>query len=80
MTSAGTDVWRPYDDNPVLTPSMTGGHRATPPEEMEGDALKDWVVAEVLKDEEAGKRVGDGVREAKSVKVVKGGRLVNFVL
>ncbi|WP_116215985.1 hypothetical protein [Streptomyces olivoreticuli] len=34
MTTAGTDVWLPYGNEPVLTPAMTGGHAATPPEEM----------------------------------------------
>ncbi|MFE5513703.1 hypothetical protein ACFQ9J_24515 [Streptomyces sp. NPDC056529] len=34
MTTDGTDIWRPYEDHPVLTPRMTGGHRATPPDEV----------------------------------------------
>lgn len=34
MTTDGTDIWRPYEDRPVLTPRMTGGHRATPPDEI----------------------------------------------
>lgn len=34
MTRDGAGVWRPYDDHPVLTPAMTGGHRTTPPSEI----------------------------------------------
>lgn len=34
MTAGRTDIWRPYEDEPVLTPAMTGGHRTTPPEEL----------------------------------------------
>ncbi|MFI8837111.1 hypothetical protein ACIGPN_39995 [Streptomyces afghaniensis] len=45
MTTAGTDVWRPYDHEPVLTPAMTGGHRSTPPEEM--DRLRCYLEAVV---------------------------------
>ncbi|CAL9292606.1 hypothetical protein [Streptomyces sp. SudanB52_2052] len=45
MTRAGTDVWQPYDHEPVLTPAMTGGHRATPPEEM--DRLRRYLEAVV---------------------------------
>ncbi|MFC8368399.1 hypothetical protein ACFUIT_10520 [Streptomyces sp. NPDC057239] len=33
-TTVRTDIWRPYEDEPVLTPAMTRGHRATPPEEL----------------------------------------------
>ncbi|MGV9559399.1 hypothetical protein [Streptomyces sp. NPDC003522] len=43
--AAGTDVWRPYDDRPVLTPAMTGGHRAAPPEET--DRLRRYLEAVV---------------------------------
>ncbi|WP_392973118.1 hypothetical protein [Streptomyces sp. LN245] len=43
MTTAGTGVWRPYDDQPVLTPAMIGGHRATPSEEM--DRLRSYLEA-----------------------------------
>ncbi|GAA0917143.1 hypothetical protein [Streptomyces thermoalcalitolerans] len=38
MTTSSTtevEIWRPYEDPPVLTPAMTGGHRTTPPEELE---------------------------------------------
>lgn len=38
MTPSSTtevEIWRPYEDPPVLTPAMTGGHRTTPPEELE---------------------------------------------
>ncbi|MFC9096925.1 hypothetical protein [Streptomyces sp. NPDC057072] len=45
MTTAGTDVWRPYDHEPVLTPAMTGGHRTTPLEEM--DRLRRYLEAVV---------------------------------
>ncbi|GAA2463299.1 hypothetical protein [Streptomyces macrosporus] len=45
MITAGADVWRPYDDEPVLTPAMTGGHRATPLEEM--DRLRRYLEAVV---------------------------------
>lgn len=34
MSTAGVGTWRPYEEEPVLTPAMTGGHRATPLEEM----------------------------------------------
>ncbi|WGD44800.1 hypothetical protein [Streptomyces cathayae] len=34
MTTAPTGVWQPYEDEPVLTPAMTGGHRTTPPDEL----------------------------------------------
>ncbi|MFE9045990.1 hypothetical protein ACFYOG_34505 [Streptomyces sp. NPDC007818] len=33
-TTSGTDIWRRYEDRPVLTPNMIGGHRATPPHEL----------------------------------------------
>ncbi|MFF9504916.1 hypothetical protein [Streptomyces sp. NPDC014656] len=33
-TTDGADIWRPYEDHPVLTPNMTGGHRTTPPHEL----------------------------------------------
>ncbi|MGQ4419570.1 hypothetical protein ACN6LA_007001, partial [Streptomyces sp. SAS_269] len=45
VITAGTGVWRPYHDRPVLTPAMTGGHRATPPEEM--DRLRHYLEAVV---------------------------------
>ncbi|KAB5545660.1 hypothetical protein GE09DRAFT_1131948 [Coniochaeta sp. 2T2.1] len=50
----------------------------TAPEGMEGDELRDWVVAEVVKSEEARGKLGD-VKAAKTVRVVRGGKLVNFV-
>lgn len=45
MITTDTGVWRPYDDRPVLTPAMTGGHQATPPEEM--DRLRRYLEAVV---------------------------------
>ncbi|MFC8389789.1 hypothetical protein [Streptomyces sp. NPDC057238] len=45
MSTAGADIWRPYEHEPVLTPAMTGGHRATPPEEM--DRLRRYLEAVV---------------------------------
>ncbi|OIW30063.1 leucyl-tRNA synthetase [Coniochaeta ligniaria NRRL 30616] len=51
----------------------------TAPEGMEGDELRDWVVGEVMKTEEAKAKLG-GVMSAKTVRVVRGGKLVNFVL
>lgn len=51
------------------------------PEGMEGDELREWVVREVMGTEEARARVGEEVvRSARDVRVVKGARLVNFVL
>ncbi|MEU4265480.1 hypothetical protein ACYCCF_02115 [Streptomyces argenteolus] len=41
----GTDPWRPYEHEPVLTPAMTGGHSATPVPEM--DRLRRYVEAVV---------------------------------
>ncbi|MGX2994018.1 hypothetical protein JNUCC64_06895 [Streptomyces sp. JNUCC 64] len=35
MPLAPTAVWRPYEDEPVLTRAMTAGYRATPPEEID---------------------------------------------
>ena len=35
MTDPATAVWRPYNDEPVLTLAMTGGHRATPTGELD---------------------------------------------
>ncbi|KAJ9139255.1 Leucyl-tRNA synthetase [Coniochaeta hoffmannii] len=52
----------------------------TAPDGMEGDELRDWVVGEVLKTEQARAKLGDDVRSAKTVRVVKSGKLVNFVL
>ncbi|MGW2799532.1 hypothetical protein [Streptomyces sp. NPDC001269] len=46
MTTAGTDVWRPYDGEPVLMPAMTGGHRATPSEDL--DRLRRYLEAVVV--------------------------------
>lgn len=34
MTTDRANCWRPYEEPPVLTPRMTGGHRATPPAEI----------------------------------------------
>ncbi|MGK5545527.1 hypothetical protein ACSNOH_12445 [Streptomyces sp. URMC 127] len=45
MTTAGADAWLPYDEEPVLTPAMTGGHEAAPPEEM--DRLRRYLEAVV---------------------------------
>ncbi|MEW1603049.1 hypothetical protein [Streptomyces sp. NPDC093808] len=34
LTTDRTDIWQPYEDEPVLTPAMTGGHQTTPSEEL----------------------------------------------
>jgi leucyl-tRNA synthetase len=49
------------------------------PKELAGDELRDWVVAEVMKNEFAG-NTADKIKDAKTVRVVGGGKLVNFVL
>ncbi|KAK1833287.1 hypothetical protein QBC39DRAFT_432552 [Podospora conica] len=46
---------------------------------LEGEGLREWVVAELLKTEEGKAKLGDRVGEAKKVIVIKRGRLVNFV-
>ncbi|MGW4561630.1 hypothetical protein ACWEN3_04200 [Streptomyces sp. NPDC004561] len=46
MTTAGTDVWQPYDGEPVLIPAMTGGHRATSSEDL--DRLRRYLEAVVV--------------------------------
>lgn len=51
----------------------------TAPDGMEGGELRDWVVGEVMKTEGAKAKLGD-VSSAKTVRVVRGGKLVNFVL
>ncbi|MFC5724472.1 hypothetical protein ACFP1Z_30385 [Streptomyces gamaensis] len=45
MTTAATDIWVPYNEEPVLTPAMTAGHGTTPPEEM--DRLRRYLEAVV---------------------------------
>ncbi|KAK9439462.1 leucyl-tRNA synthetase [Metarhizium brunneum] len=55
----------------------------TPPPELQGDALKDWVVREILKTEQGKERFGEGkydVARAKRVIAVRGGKVMNFVL
>ncbi|KAH8908606.1 leucyl-tRNA synthetase [Coniochaeta sp. PMI_546] len=51
----------------------------TAPEGVEGDELRGWVVAQVMETEEARAKLGDALA-AKTVRVVRGGKLVNFVL
>ncbi|HEX5534256.1 MAG TPA: hypothetical protein VFX33_10995 [Actinomycetales bacterium] len=53
MTTSSTaeaDIWQPYEDEPVLTSAMTGGHRTTPPEEL--DRLRRYL--EVVVDDRRG--------------------------
>jgi leucyl-tRNA synthetase len=53
----------------------------TAPEGVEGEEeLRDWVVGEVMKTEGARAKLGPEVLSAKTVRVVRGGKLVNFVL
>ncbi|KAK3939560.1 hypothetical protein QBC46DRAFT_387532 [Diplogelasinospora grovesii] len=54
-----------------------------PSSTLQGDELKDFIIGEVLKTDEAKTRLLNGpvdVRSAKKTLVVKGGKLVNFVL
>ncbi|KAL2162759.1 hypothetical protein VTH06DRAFT_6595 [Thermothelomyces fergusii] len=55
----------------------------TPPAGLAGEALTEWIVAEILKTEEGKARLADrgvDVARAKKVIVIKNGKLVNFVL
>lgn len=45
MTAPAAAVWRPYNNAPVLTPAMTGGHSATPTGEL--DRLRRYLEAVV---------------------------------
>lgn len=52
-----------------------------PPGGLEGDALREWMVGEILKTEEGGRLGGNvDLKGAKRVIVVRGGSTVNFVL
>ena len=54
-----------------------------PPAGLTGNELRDWVVEEVLKTDEAKSRLSSGnadVRAAKKVILVKGGKVLNFVV
>lgn len=50
------------------------------PSDLQGDALDDWVIAEVMKKQVLTGPLAEKVKSAKSVRVVNGGKLVNFVL
>ncbi|PKS10818.1 hypothetical protein jhhlp_002575 [Lomentospora prolificans] len=53
------------------------------PENLKDDALKEWVVAEILKTEEGKAKLSEApfdIKTAKRVIVVRGGSTVNFVL
>ena len=53
------------------------------PSGLAGDELKEWIVSEILKTAEGKARLANGtidVTQAKKVIVIKGGKLVNFVL
>lgn len=55
----------------------------TPPADLQGDKLKDWVVAEILKTEEGRERFGEGkydLKKAKRAIAVRGGKVMNFVM
>ncbi|MCQ4202447.1 hypothetical protein M4J06_006869 [Streptomyces coelicoflavus] len=45
MDTVGANTWQPYESEPVLTPAMTEGHRATPGKEM--DRLRRYLEAVV---------------------------------
>ncbi len=52
------------------------------PPKLEGDDLRDWIVAEIMKTDEGRAKLSGGTRDIKDAKktiVVGGGRLVNFV-
>ena len=54
-----------------------------PPADLKDDALKEWIVEEILKTEEGAAKLSGGasdIRTAKRVIVVRGGSTVNFVL
>ncbi|KAH6892158.1 hypothetical protein B0T10DRAFT_401227 [Thelonectria olida] len=54
-----------------------------PPAELQGDALRDWMVEQILATEEGAARFAQGpydLRAAKRAIPVRGGRTINFVL
>lgn len=54
-----------------------------PPTHLEGDALREWMVEEILKTKEGQDKFGEGMynlRTAKRAIAVRGGRTINFVL
>ncbi|CAM1508425.1 Fc.00g052730.m01.CDS01 [Cosmosporella sp. VM-42] len=54
-----------------------------PPKDLQGDALKEWMVTEILKTEDGKSRFGAGtydLRTAKRAIPVRGGKTINFVL
>lgn len=54
-----------------------------PPPELQGDALRDWMVDQILATEEGAARFADGpynLRSAKRAIPVRGGKTINFVL
>lgn len=54
-----------------------------PPADLQGDALRDWMVTEILKTEDGKSRFSDGpynLRAAKRAIPVRGGKTINFVL
>lgn len=55
----------------------------TPPAELQGDALKDWVIAEILSTDQGKERFGEGkydLKKAKRAIAVRGGKVMNFVM
>ncbi|KAF4837941.1 Leucine--tRNA ligase [Colletotrichum tropicale] len=55
----------------------------SPPSDLEGDALKDWMLAEVLKSDEGKAKFSSGpldIRSPKRVIVARGGKTMNFVV
>ncbi|KHN94604.1 leucyl-tRNA synthetase [Metarhizium album ARSEF 1941] len=55
----------------------------TPSADLRGDALKDWVVQEIVKTKQGKERFGPGkydLAKAKRVIAVEGGKVMNFVL
>jgi leucyl-tRNA synthetase len=59
-------------------------HIPPPPRDLEGDGLRAWMVTEILKTEDGAARFGSGrqydLATARRVVVVKGGRVISFVL
>ncbi|KAF7546462.1 hypothetical protein G7046_g9293 [Stylonectria norvegica] len=54
-----------------------------PPKELQGDALKDWMVGQILETDEGKARFGEGpynLQLAKRAIPVRGGKTINFVL
>jgi leucyl-tRNA synthetase len=55
----------------------------TPPADLEADSLKKWLVTEILKTDGGMQRFGEGkydLNKAKRVIVVRGGKVMNFVM